>query len=239
MPMSGVVFMTVFCLAISSMAQKNSAERLGSTPVLRFHRSFLLDTAGLPAPTRAGIPSKGKAFVLSLVLPGAGEYYAGSKTMANVFFGTEAAMWLGYLSLRTYGDWKKKDYRLFAVAHAGVDLSGKNHQYFVDIENYSNIVDFNDAKLQQRYPNKMYPEDETHYWEWDSETSRKRFERLRLSSDQAYNISLIFIGGIVVNHIVSGIDALRVAKKKDKLDIQVSLYRLDANGTVLTVVKKF
>jgi hypothetical protein len=182
---------------------------------------------------------RARAFFLSLVLPGAGEYYAGSKKAAWLFLGTEMALWCGYGAFRTYGDWKKDDYRLFAAVHAGVDLSGKGHAYFVDMENYSTLLDYNDAQLQKRYPQGMVPEDKAHFWSWDSDASQMHFKSLRLSSDRAYSRSLIVVGAIVVNHIVSGIDAVRAAKKKEKLYLHIGIREFGKNGIGITLVKRF
>jgi hypothetical protein len=184
-------------------------------------------------------PSSAKAFLLSLVLPGAGEFYAGSKKSGLIFLSAEIALWSGCGAFRTYGDWKKEDYRLYAAGHAGVDLSAKDHAYFVDIENYSDLQDFNDAKLRQRDLRGMYPEDGAYSWSWDSDESRMRFKSLRLSSDRAYNRSFIVIGVIVVNHIISGIDAVRVAKKKETPDVQVGLRGFGRNGIGIAFVKRF
>lgn len=161
-------------------------------------------------------PSELKAFLLSFVLPGAGEYYAGSKKMAKIFFSSEVLLWTTYLSFRTYGNWKKDDYQQLAVSHAGVNLSGKDHQYFVNIENFNTLREYNEAKLQQRQFDELYPETSYYNWQWDSEASRQHFEKLRIASDKAYNRSLFVIGGIIVNHIISGIDALRIAKRSQK-----------------------
>ncbi len=183
--------------------------------------------------------SSAKAFFLSLALPGAGEFYAGSKKSGLIFLGAEIALWSGCGAFRTYGDWKKEDYRLYAAVHAGVDLSAKDHAYFVDIENYSDLQVFNDAKLQQRDLRGMYPEDRAYSWSWDSDESRTRFKSLRLSSDRAYNRSFIVIGAIVVNHIISGIDAVRVAKKKEKPDVQIGLRGFGRDGIGVVFVKRF
>jgi hypothetical protein len=203
-----------------------------------FDKAVLLDVSGNHASVSPSRPSKAKSFFLSLAVPGLGELYSGSRSMAVVFIGTEASLWAGYFSCRTYGDWKKQDYRLFAAAHAGVDPARKEYQYFVNIENYAGIVEYNDAKLRQRLPDKMYPENSRYFWKWDSESSRKKFEKLRLQSDRANNLSLILVGGIVVNHVVSGIDAIRAAKKKESLNVQAGLSR-QGNGAILTIVKRF
>lgn len=201
------------------------------------HQAHTTDTADT-----VKLPSKGRAFLYSLLIPGAGEYYAGSKKMAKVFFISEGLLWATYFSFRTYGHWKENDYRRFAVTHAGVDLNGKDHQYFVDIENYNNIQEFNEAKLRQRDVDAMYPENDFYGWQWDSGASRKRFERIRIASDKAFNNSLLVIGGIVLNHLISGIDALSAARRRTDEHhnrIKLGVMGLPEGGAVVTVLKIF
>jgi hypothetical protein len=195
----------------------------------------------LGAETRSN-PSKVKAFLFSFVLPGAGEYYAGSRKTAAVFFGTECALWAVFSGFQTYGRWKQRDYRLFAASHAGVNPEGKNRDYFVAIENYMNIIAYNDAKLQQRRVDKLYPERQAFNWQWDSEVSRKRYKGMRIKSDLAYRNSLFVVGGIVLNHLVSGIDAVRVAGRNSnalKREVRVGLSGLPEGGGMVFFMKRF
>ncbi|HVP35716.1 MAG TPA: hypothetical protein VMT04_01840 [Terriglobales bacterium] len=61
--------------------------------------------------------SSKKGFLYSLVVPGAGEYYAGSKIKAVLFFGLEAGFWTGYFSYHKKGKDKEKEYLNFANAN--------------------------------------------------------------------------------------------------------------------------
>jgi hypothetical protein len=185
--------------------------------------------------------SKAKAFLLSVLLPGLGESYAGSKKMAAVFIGTECALWAGYAGFRAYGNWKEDDYRLYAAAHAGVNPAGKGLSYFADIENYGNIVEYNDAKLQQRRIDKLYPEHQGFDWKWDSEVSRRHFERMRVKRDQAFRNSMFVIGGIMINHLASGIDAIRIVRQKSNSEgkVRIGLAGLPEGGGMVFIVKRF
>jgi hypothetical protein len=208
-----------------------------------FSRAALISSANESAVSERRVPpSKAKAFFLSFLLPGAGEYYTGSKKMAKIFFGTEVLLWSTYMSFRIYGNWKKSDYELFAVSHAGIQPSGKDHDYYVAMENYNSLREYNEAKLRQRNLSDLYPEDEQHHWQWDNKDSRKKFGTLRVASDQAYNRSLLVIGGIVVNHLISGIDALRLARKEEKKvnqDVHVGVAGLPEGGVVVSLWKIF
>jgi len=159
--------------------------------------------------------SKGKAFLLSFLMPGAGEYYIGNKTLAKSFFFTELVLWAGYFSFKSYSDWKRDDMYLFASAHAGANARNKPPQYFVDIGNYDNIYEYNDAKQRQREFFNVYPEDE-YYWNWDAVENREEFEQMRISSDRAHNRSIFAIGGIIANHLLSAIDAVWQSYKYNK-----------------------
>jgi len=61
-----------------------------------------------------------RGFIYSLVVPGAGEFYAGSKIKAVLFFGLEAGFWTGYFSYHKKGKNKETEYLNFANAHWNV-----------------------------------------------------------------------------------------------------------------------
>ena len=55
-----------------------------------------------------------KAFVMSLVVPGLGEYYSGAKYRAAGFFGAEALTWLAWSGWRSKGADLRTEFRQFA-----------------------------------------------------------------------------------------------------------------------------
>lgn len=61
-----------------------------------------------------------RGFLYSLVVPGAGEFYAGSKIKAVLFFGLEAGFWTGYFSYHKKGKDKENQYLAFADVHWNV-----------------------------------------------------------------------------------------------------------------------
>lgn len=216
---------------------------------LRCWRRILILIAGtciiLSGPdVRAGThPSKVKAFFLSLAVPGAGEYYAGSKKAATVFFGAECTLWAVFGGFKSYGIAWEHDYRIYAAAHAAVlDPAGKGHDYYANIENYMTVVDYNDAKLQQRDLRALYPEGPGYDWKWDSVESRRRFEQMRIRSDRALRNSTFVIGGIVLNHLISGIDAIRVTRRNAASSgegVKVGVAGFPEGGGMVWLVKRF
>ena len=240
-----IVFFLIHAGNLFGLAGPEQSENenlsIDSSPV--FFRTALISSANESSTLDQSVPpSKAKAFFLSFLLPGAGEYYAGSKKMAKIFLGTETLLWSTYFSFRMYGNWKKNDYELFAVSHAGIQPAGKDHKYYVAMENYNSLREYNEVKLRQRNLADLYPEDEKHDWQWDNKDSRNKFGMLRVASDRAFNRSLFVIGGVFINHLISGIDALRLAKKEEKRhnqNIQLGVAGLPEGGMVVSVWKVF
>ncbi len=157
--------------------------------------------------------SPSKAFLLSMVLPGLGHYYAQDKNKAKYFGGTEATFWLGFLAFRTYGAWKKQDYKLFAAEHAGVNLEGKGDEFFEDLTFYDNRDEFNSlSRLFDGPSGIIYPEDSYWSWQWDSRESRKNYREIRNQSKNAYHRALYFVGLAGLNRIVSSLSAVKAVK---------------------------
>ena len=190
--------------------------------------------------------SKGKAFLFSLLLPGAGEYYLGHKTLAKTFFITELVLWTGYFSFRAYSDWKRDDMYIFAATHADANIEDKQPQYFVDLGNYNDIYQYNDSKQRRGEFFKVYSEEE-YYWYWDSAENRNKFEQMRIYSDRAHNRSIFTVGGIIANHIISAIDAVwqsyiynkRLSKKAKFNNVKIHLGAKPAGDFLITIQKNF
>jgi hypothetical protein len=153
-----------------------------------------------------------KAMALSLLFPGAGQYYAGAEFKGQVFMGVELAIWTGFIAYRVYGGWKVDNYRDYAAAHAGVDNSGKDDEFYDWVGFYNNRDEFNQfGRLY--YPDRPYlPDNSYYYWQWDSEENREVFRQLKDGSKTAYRNSTFFIGLAIVNRLIAGIDTYRTVK---------------------------
>jgi len=164
-------------------------------------------TAAPAAAISTGPKSKGKAFLLSMLVPGLGERYAARPQRSHIFMTSEVLLWLSYAGLLTYKEWRENDYHNMAAAHAGVEVSNKSESYFVDVGNYDSVKEYNAAKLRQRNLPAYYG-DAGYYWQWDSRENRKKFEDLRQSAERASNRAMFVVGAIVANHLISAIDAV-------------------------------
>ncbi len=153
------------------------------------------------------------AVVYSLLVPGLGEWYAGGFESGRYFLGAEAGLWLTYASFETYGTWLQNDGRAFAASHSGVPASGKSDQFYVDVSNFMNVYEYNDKKLRDRQPDKVYDPNQGYAWQWDSDANRQQFRTARVSSDRVFNNSRFVIGAIIVNHVVSALNAARLVRR--------------------------
>ncbi|HOH08377.1 MAG: hypothetical protein BWY77_01246 [bacterium ADurb.Bin431] len=202
-------FFTLFLAAGLCSAAAAAEPRL--EPARFFPAPLPLIAADEAAPQAAsGLDekSRGKALMLSFLLPGLGEHYAGAGTKAKIFLGTEISLWLGYAGFLTWSDWRHDEMESYAARHAGVNPAGKSDTYYANIGNYDTIQQYNEAKLRQRNLNDYYRDLDAWHWEWDSAANRERFDQLRISSDKARNRGTFVLGAILANHLISAIDAV-------------------------------
>ena len=193
--------------------------------------------AGIGAGSAFAQETSGKtAFFLSLLIPGAGQYYVGEKGWAKRFLLSEGLLWLGYASFREYGSWRKNDYRVFASVHAGVDPEGKDAEFFDDVGFYDSVFERNRVtQWEEGSEALLLAGGSQPSWAWDSEASRLTFRSLRSSSLTARERSLYVVGGIILNHVMSAIQAARSASS-DGEELHLSQRRPDVRPGRLGLV---
>jgi len=102
------------------LAKYSSYQKLVNPNI--FDSNFLLASDSIrTVPTEDVYAFKNKSlkrgFVYSLILPGAGEFYADSKIKAGIFLGLEALFWTGYFTYHSKGVKKRDEYKAFADSH--------------------------------------------------------------------------------------------------------------------------
>ncbi|MDP8228303.1 MAG: hypothetical protein P9M15_02485 [Candidatus Electryoneaceae bacterium] len=150
---------------------------------------------------------RGKAFRKSLVLPGWGQISSGNKLKGYIFLGAETALIAGAIGYQMYGNWLEDDYTDFAGHHAGF-VGDRSHQFYVDIGNWLDRQSYNEQRIRDRNFDALYnnPADD---WQWDSDENRRHFKAMRISSDRSKQLVIFMVGGIIINHLASAIDAAR------------------------------
>ncbi len=160
---------------------------------------------------------RGKAFLKSILIPGWGQISTGRKHTGYAFLTAEALLISSVIGAQMYASWLEDDYIAFAKQHAGV-RGDKEHQYYVDIGNWLDRRSYNERRLQDRNYEALYT-DPRYDWTWDADASRAYFKDLRIKSDSAGQISVMLIGGLLLNHLASAVDASRGVKKDETISV--------------------
>jgi hypothetical protein len=168
--------------------------------------------------------SRTQAALFSLILPGAGQYYVGNQFNAKMFLGIEFGMWLSYYGFHKYGDYRLGASRGWAVLKAGANPNNADDLYWIKMTYYDNR-DHNEADgfgynqmiaVFDRESAVLFPETPVYYWNWDSKADRDKYRNLRNQSKTAYRRADLFLGGVVINHLVSAIEAMLAASKYNR-----------------------
>jgi hypothetical protein len=146
--------------------------------------------------------------IKSLILPGWGEHTLGYQKRAKVMALTESFIFISILGSYSNANRIEINYRAYAAQHAGVSTVGKDRQYWIDIGNYLSIDQFNEEHLRWRDFNAIYEQNKNWNWSWDDDNNMKSFEKMRIKSDTWKLRASFLVGGMVLNHIISAVDAL-------------------------------
>ncbi len=174
------------------------------------------------------------AAVLSLILPGAGEYYADGYHRGKYFTISEATLWGTYASFEIYGNAVQKDAHSYAKINAGIDENGKDDLFYVNIGNFMNTDDYNDKKMQDRTPDLLYNSKAGYGWQWNSDDNRQQYRAMRVSSDNILYNTRYVVGAIIVNHLVSAISAGKAASDYNKSIASKWEWRIAPEVTMLS-----
>jgi len=162
--------------------------------------------------------TKGKDYqispvIKSFIVPGWGEKVLQNTSRARLFSNIELSLWTACIGTYAFSFNQMLNYKSFAVEHAGVSSVGRNKKYWVDIGNYIDVDSHNSEHLRWRYFDELY--DESSEWYWDNRKNMKKFENMRIRSDYYAKAGEYIIGTIVLNHIISAIDALYLLRLKN------------------------
>lgn len=188
----------------------------------------------------------GLAALYSLLLPGMGELYVGEYNVGKYFTITEGGLWITWAAFQLLGNWVRSDARAYAIQYAGISAEGKSDQFYVDIGNFRSMHQYNEQVLRSRDPYKIYDSNLGYFWNWDTPERQEQYRQLRVSSDRILNNSQFVAAAIVVNHLVSAINAGRMAlshnkRQQEQVNIRARIFGdLQTNcGFMITLTKHF
>lgn len=209
----------LICIVCLTMVQRVSAgDGVRKFEKQKFLMSGISSTQQVMQEVADG-KSKKKAFFYSLLVPGLGELYQNDWKFSAwgsglYYFTAEVVLWSGHFYLKNYGNWLREDSRSLAARSAGVDLnSTKPKRYYVNIGKFSDIYSYNDYQRRTVGTSTVYAETEANFWLWNSDKSRRKYDRMRIRSDNYRNFSQYIFWGVFTNHVLSAVNSMRIFRK--------------------------
>lgn len=157
-----------------------------------------------------------KATLFSFVLPGAGQWYAGAHDRAGIFLASEGIAWAAFGYFETVGAIKRTDYKAYASANAGIDPTGKDDTFYRILSFYDSREEYNAAGRIIEPSRPYYPDVSYWDWQWNSSASLEQYRTLRNQSNEAFNRGKFALGALLLNRLVSAVDAWRTAKSVNR-----------------------
>lgn len=207
------VIMTSFILLVLgtniSFSQTRDFRAIGTKLDLGTKLLFDSNDTTSNIPHMAKHKSPGLAVVASLMVPGLGELYAGRYDVGKYSTIAEASLWVFYTIFEVHSDQVRSDAVNYAKINAGAQVSGKPDDFFVNIGNFLNTQDYNNQKIQAGNYDLIY-NSSSYQWQWQSDADRAKFKNLRIEADQFLNYGRYTAAVIVLNHLISAINAARL-----------------------------
>ena len=170
--------------------------------------------------------SPARSIGASLLVPGWGQRLAGRAGRARAFLATEAVLIGVFIGLRIQGEVRQERYIDYAELFAGVrEASGKSDGYYRNLGRYASTADYEDDLMRDaraRYgddieqreayvASRRPPADEA--WLWESTAHREAFTEMRRGSRSSFHRADQMIGIILLNHLLSAVDAARLSRR--------------------------
>jgi len=154
--------------------------------------------------------------LLSLVVPGLGEAYVDRFETGRYFSGSEVVLWGSYLGMSMYANDFRDDMETFAITNAGAGSSKRGDgDYFAVVGQFQSAQLYNEQKLREGRPSDQILDPEQQ-WSWKTKQDQEDFDKLRVKAQTLDNDRQFFVAGIVINHVISAIDAFVIARRYNK-----------------------
>jgi hypothetical protein len=167
--------------------------------------------------------SVGLGIVYSLLLPGMGELYADAYNVGKYFTIADGLLWGTFIGMNAYSNWQEDSYKSYAASEAGViNDASKDEDFYANIGDYTSVYTYNEQKALERNFDEMYDE-QTKFWKWNTTDERRTYRDMWNSSETASNGIRFVVGGLILNRLISAINAARlVSAYNNNLEEEVS-----------------
>ena len=171
----------------------------------------------VPVLFQKGPKSPGRALLFSVLIPGTGEIYAKSYWRGGLFLALETTIWVMYsrfvqegndieAEFEAYADehWNRENYETWIEQHPEINQTHglpetKTQQYFEMI-----------GKYDQFYAG--WDDSDNYVYHQEPSPNRVYYMGRRADSNDEFEKATLMASVAIVNHIVSGIDAVLAAK---------------------------
>ena len=168
-----------------------------------------------------------KAFLYSLIVPGSGEFYGGSKIKAAAFLSLDVALWALYFNYHGQGKDKETEYQGFADGHWSEALYlvwlWDNYGITSDRDKYKDPITGDSVYLSHHLPDtktdqyyEMIGKYEQFTGGWDDLLNRETYLLQRRDSNDLLNKAKYAAMFSLGNHILSAFDAAFTVKRYNK-----------------------
>ena len=155
------------------------------------------------------------AILYSMLIPGMGELYANAYESGKYFTIADGVLWGVFTGFSIYGNQQENNYKSFAQSKAGANVDGKDADYFANVGAYLSLDDYNTSMELDRRFEETY-NTSTHYWKWSSDDQRKEYRSLWTSSESAFTNVRFVVGALILNRVISAINAVRMVSAYNK-----------------------
>jgi hypothetical protein len=207
-----------------------------------------------------GLKSPSRAFLLSAVIPGTGEFYAGTKR-GVLFVAAEVAFWVTYFVIHGQAEDLKEDYVEFVDSRIVFEEDSpvnstetwtlEDYEHATQSDNWHYVYTENNGKPLDRVGKYYWDDlpqdliDEPGGVSLSESQSLARVEAYnkRGSMNDKFKNAKVFVGLVILNHIVSAVDArIAAAIHNDRIS-EISLHPAASPsgylGAYLTIHRKF
>ncbi|MFQ5754230.1 MAG: hypothetical protein ACE5HI_19765 [bacterium] len=185
--------------------------------------------------------SVAKAALLSAVVPGGGEFYAGSFLKGIIFLDVEAAAWPLYFRFHNRGQdlegefqnfadqfWDEDDYWNWLSQISGIDRGNMDGLREYERENFSHFLP--EDKNQQYYENiGKYDQFNIGWADTDNgavrdSEKREQYTLMRKDANDNFKRATNMVTVMLFNHVASALDAAWTIKRRNKRIVSASLH---------------
>jgi hypothetical protein len=160
----------------------------------------------------------GAALLRSFAVPGWGQYYNNPDhwRRGQYHLGADILLLSTWIYLHTNSGILRNNMYSMANAYAGINLRNKSRVVELAVGNYNSLQAYNEAQLRLRNWDRLLDDIPENQWNWQSESQRRQYVSLRDRMDRAQQQIPMVISLMVLNRIVSGINAFIQARNYNR-----------------------